>query len=90
MAGVDYISGGVITSKMYTSSDGGDNWTSVESYSLAWPPRVAISGNDPQTFYAFGSDIMKITTDFGANFDSRWGNLSSFSPGEFIGIAGAG
>lgn len=77
--------------RLYVSTNAGSSWTTkVSSYGANWPPRVAMSGNNQNAFYVFGTDIMQYTSDLGTTLDSRWGNLSVYSPGEFIGICGKG
>ena len=71
---------------VFLSTDAGASWTHLASISA--DVRAAMAGDDQNTFYLFGTNITRYSNNLGATIEDKWGNLSDFSPGQFIGIAG--
>lgn len=81
---------------VFYSSDYGSSWDEIvapiaDSAGMSGRPafEAAFSGDDPATLWVWGPpEYISYSVDSGATLDDRAGNLSSFSPGAWIGIAG--
>lgn len=71
------------------SDDGGDTWVTLVAPAAGDAYRVAFAGDSEQILYLWGpEEYIAYSADFGATIDDRVGNLSTFTPGIAIGLAG--
>lgn len=72
---------------LYSSGDGGLNWTLRES-STAYRS-VSVGSNDPSILYAWGASAIGFSSDYGAYVDDRTGNAAGLGTfGTFVNICG--
>lgn len=78
----------------WVSNDGGNNWTEIVTPTAAAAryERGAISGDNGNALYLFGSASYGYSSDQGATIQDKMGNILTDWPsvGTFIGISGGG
>ncbi|MHA2064761.1 MAG: hypothetical protein ACXABY_10340 [Candidatus Thorarchaeota archaeon] len=75
---------GIDTSTLWTSIDGGDNWTSKQSYLVGGPQarHAGIAGDDQNVGYICGTEgLIEYTDDFFVTVQDKNGNIDADFPG---------
>jgi hypothetical protein len=93
LAGIDNTNLNNVQTRRYgvwISADEGDSWTQVVAPATGTRPyEAAFGGDSEQILFIFGPPgYISYSSNMGSSVDSRAGNLSSFSPSGYIGIAG--
>jgi hypothetical protein len=75
---------------VFVSSDGGANWSNIVTpVNSTETFAAAFAGDTQNVLYVWGpAEYMIYSNNFGVDIDDRSGNLSTFTPGGFLGIMG--